>query len=280
MVSLFLQVFPIHIPEALTCLTVWKRYNDIKSLLKYVKKRHKELKLPGIVPNLNNHVYFKRFEADVITERKLFIIRLLDYIGQHPILYKSQVFQEFFAKSQTVPYDDESLQCNDQLLVNRPDSIKTNTNAVDSEDLVTSTSSSLDESICSNLSSSICSLQDASETSAAVNSNNNCPIDETQYLPNIKNIPKDILKQSQQYEFPFKPHQRNDLSQFKVLKTFDNVMQVQDINTKHVYIMKAIYKSTKENEDAYLPSNFPFMVSLVSYYLSDSSVYLLLEQAT
>lgn len=29
----------------------------------------------------------------------------------------------------------------------------------------------------------------------------------------------------------------------------------------------------------YLPTNFPFMVSLVAYYVSETKIYLLLEQA-
>lgn len=78
---------------------------------------------------------------------------------------------------------------------------------------------------------------------------------------------------------PKMPNQRDDLSQFKVLRTFGSVMQVQDTNTKHVYIMKSFYKSADVDDDTYLPANFPFMVSLVAYYLSDSNVYLLLEQA-
>lgn len=102
-------MFPVDIPEALTCLTVWKRYNDIKALLKTVRKRHKAEHLSGTVPTLNNHTFFKLFEADVITERKLFVIRLLDFIGQHPVLYKSQIFQDFLTTSQTMPCD-ESLQ--------------------------------------------------------------------------------------------------------------------------------------------------------------------------
>lgn len=101
-----MKVFPIEIPEALTCVSTWKRFNDIKALLKFVKKRHKSERLNGMVPTLSNHTFFKRFEADVITERKLFIIRLLDFIGQHPTLYKSQVFQDFFATTQTMPKDD------------------------------------------------------------------------------------------------------------------------------------------------------------------------------
>lgn len=103
---LVLKVFPIEIPEALTCVSTWKRFNDIKALLKFVKKRHKSERLNGMVPTLSNHTFFKRFEADVITERKLFIIRLLDFIAQHPALYKSQAFLDFFATTQTMPKDD------------------------------------------------------------------------------------------------------------------------------------------------------------------------------
>lgn len=149
--SLFLdlKVFPIEIPEALTCLTVWKRFNDIKALLKFVKKRHKSDGLNGIVPSLNNHTYFKRFEADVITERKLFIIRLLDFVGQHPTLYKSQVFQEFFATSQTMPKDDSlQFEADDIPCTDTTDgSAKVTNPPVDSDETpVPSTSSSLDES--------------------------------------------------------------------------------------------------------------------------------------
>lgn len=117
------KVFPIEIPEALTCLTVWKRFNDIKALLKFIKKRHKSERLNGIVPTLSNHTFFKRFEADVITERKLFIIRLLDFIGQHPVLYKSQVFQEFFATSQSMPKEAD--------LLFEPDDIPSTVDTVD-----------------------------------------------------------------------------------------------------------------------------------------------------
>lgn len=74
--------------------------------MKFIKKRHKNEKLNGIVPTLSNHTFFKRFEADVITERKLFIIRLLDFVAQHPALYKSQIFQEFFATSQSMPKEE------------------------------------------------------------------------------------------------------------------------------------------------------------------------------
>lgn len=129
----------------MTCLTVWKRFNDIKALLKFIKKRHKSERLNGIVPTLSNHTFFKRFEADVITERKLFIIRLLDFVGQHPALYKSQVFQEFFATSQTMP-KDENLQFEADDLPNI-DNVDGATKLADPvETPIPSTSSSMDES--------------------------------------------------------------------------------------------------------------------------------------
>lgn len=107
-----------------------------------------------MVPTLSNHTFFKRFEADVITERKLFIIRLLDFVGQHPSLYKSQVFQEFFATSQTMP-NDESLQFEaDDIPVNADTVDCAAVNVMNSSSVVVdqpdtpvpSTSSSMDES--------------------------------------------------------------------------------------------------------------------------------------
>lgn len=71
-------------------------------------------------------------------ERKLFIIRLLDFVGQHPALYKSQVFQDFFTTSQTIP-KDESLQF-------EADDIPSECATKSDETPIPSTSSSLNES--------------------------------------------------------------------------------------------------------------------------------------
>lgn len=256
---------------------MWKRFNDIKWLLKYVKKRHKEYKLPDTVPTLNNHVYFKRFEADVITERKLFIIRLLDYIGQHPILYKSQAFQEFFSKGQSMPAE-ERLQFGDALFDQTAESLEISNKSSESQDSAAlSASSSMSESVYSRLTSSRSSLIDGgtpTDQSVDVVDTINSAVDSM--MPYYQHH---IIDYGQLIETPKMPNQRADLSQFRVLRAFGNVMQVQDTNTKQVYIMKSIYKSAVVDDDTYLPSNFPFMVSLVAYYLSDSSVYLLLEQA-
>lgn len=83
-------------PEALTHITVWKRFNDVKKLLKYVRQRHSALGLRGDVPDIKNNGYFQRFHPDTISKRKLFILELLDFISQHPVLYKSHMFQLFF----------------------------------------------------------------------------------------------------------------------------------------------------------------------------------------
>lgn len=259
-------MFPVDIPEALTCLTVWKRFNDIKALMKYVQKRHKEYKLPGSVPTLTNHIYFKRFEADVITERKLFIIRLLDYIAQHPILYKSQVFQEFFTHGQAMPKDDK-LQFDDEAMLSG--------SSTTLQDSVYSTTSSMTESICSTMESSSSSSIDVASTGSA-NCQKEAPAEERKAAPK----PAEMYGSSDSLiDTPVRPNDRNELSQFKVLQTMGNIMQVQDVHTKHVYIMKSVWKLNGRSEEFYLPSNFPFMVALVAYYESETCVYLLLEHA-
>lgn len=104
--KLIKQVFPAYLPEALTYLTVWKRFNEVKKLQKFVQKRHKELHLRGIVPDIKDDRYFRRFEPDVISERKLYILRLLDFVGQYSALYKSHAFQSFFEVSHTPPHEE------------------------------------------------------------------------------------------------------------------------------------------------------------------------------
>lgn len=68
---------------------------------KYIFKRHKELYLRGTVPELVNDNFFKRFDPDIIQQRKEFILHLLDFIAQHPSLYKSHSFIQFFEATHT-----------------------------------------------------------------------------------------------------------------------------------------------------------------------------------
>lgn len=134
-----------------------------------------------MVPTLNNHTFFKRFEADVITERKLFIIRLLDFVGQHPALYKSQVFQAFFAISQTMPNDDNLQFEADDLLSQDTVDFTAKANEAVEETPNPSTSSSIDESFESSSISTpiIDSLAENSDDGYKASSENDIIIDDS-----------------------------------------------------------------------------------------------------
>lgn len=82
-------------------MSVWKRFNEVKRLQKNIAKRHRELHLRGTVPEITENSFFKRFDPEVIQDRKDYILRLLDFIAQHPCLYKSHAFDQFFGGSHT-----------------------------------------------------------------------------------------------------------------------------------------------------------------------------------
>uniref|UniRef100_A0A1A9X222 Protein kinase domain-containing protein n=1 Tax=Glossina brevipalpis TaxID=37001 RepID=A0A1A9X222_9MUSC len=93
-------VFPRSLPQALSCLVVWKRFHDVKRLHRELKKRQKSLQLPEL-PELTDYSYssyFKRFDADVIQKRKEHILKLLDFAALHPPLYKCHAFVQFFSE--------------------------------------------------------------------------------------------------------------------------------------------------------------------------------------
>ncbi|KAH8384006.1 hypothetical protein KR009_011695 [Drosophila setifemur] len=89
-------VFPRSVPQALTCLVVWKRFHDVKRLHRELSRRHKSQQLPGKLPVPTDSSYFKRFDAAVIQRRKEYILQLLDFAAQHPALYKCSTFTQFF----------------------------------------------------------------------------------------------------------------------------------------------------------------------------------------
>lgn len=70
----------------------------------------------------------------------------------HPVLYKSQAFQEFFATSQTMPNDDNlQFEADDIKITSEEDTVDFSIKAIEStvdpnETPIPSTSSSLDES--------------------------------------------------------------------------------------------------------------------------------------
>ncbi|SPP83852.1 blast:Ribosomal protein S6 kinase delta-1 [Drosophila guanche] len=92
-------VFPRSVPQALTCLVVWKRFHEIKRLHRELSRRHKSLQLPGKLPVPTDSSYFKRFDALVIQRRKEYILQLLDFAAQHPALYKCSTFTQFFSEA-------------------------------------------------------------------------------------------------------------------------------------------------------------------------------------
>ncbi|KFB40729.1 AGAP001909-PA-like protein [Anopheles sinensis] len=91
-------VFPRSAPEALTRVTLWKRFSEVKRLYKELARRHRERHLPGTIPALVEQSYFKRFDPAVIEERKRYILQLLEWAGQEPALYLSHAFVSFFAR--------------------------------------------------------------------------------------------------------------------------------------------------------------------------------------
>uniref|UniRef100_W8BHY1 Ribosomal protein S6 kinase-like 1 n=1 Tax=Ceratitis capitata TaxID=7213 RepID=W8BHY1_CERCA len=93
-------VFPRSLPQALTCLTIWKRFHDVKRLHRELSRRHRSLKLPGQLPEPTDCSFFKRFDANVISRRKEYILQLLDFVAQHSALYKCHAFTQFFSEAQ------------------------------------------------------------------------------------------------------------------------------------------------------------------------------------
>lgn len=56
----FLQVYPKKSPDAVTKVTVWKRYNDFKKLHRDLKDRYKTMQISEKYPSIVSSSYFKR----------------------------------------------------------------------------------------------------------------------------------------------------------------------------------------------------------------------------
>ncbi|XP_055639063.1 ribosomal protein S6 kinase delta-1 [Toxorhynchites rutilus septentrionalis] len=91
-------VFPRYLPEALSSVTLWKRFSDVKKLYKDLARKHRERHLTGTVPKLTDKTFFKRFDAKIIEERKNYILKLLEFASKEPILYQSHAFVKFFER--------------------------------------------------------------------------------------------------------------------------------------------------------------------------------------
>ncbi|KAG6458428.1 hypothetical protein O3G_MSEX010856 [Manduca sexta] len=88
-------LFPISSPEAVTLVSVWKRYSDVQRLHKSMRSLHAGLHLRGTFPTLPNYSYFKRFQREVIEERARTIKALLEFVAEHRLLFTSTDFVNF-----------------------------------------------------------------------------------------------------------------------------------------------------------------------------------------
>ncbi|CAG9568755.1 unnamed protein product [Danaus chrysippus] len=88
-------LFPIESPEAVTVISVWKRYSDVQQLHKSMKSLHAGLHLRGVFPNLARNSFFKRFSPEVIEERAKTIKVLLEFVAEHRLLFTSTDFVNF-----------------------------------------------------------------------------------------------------------------------------------------------------------------------------------------
>lgn len=96
-------LFPAGFPEAGTKLVATKRFSDFQRLHKALFLIHANLYLSGKFPLLPNTNYFKRFDPPVLEIRRQSCLALLQFAADHPQLYNSQVFLNFFSSATTSP---------------------------------------------------------------------------------------------------------------------------------------------------------------------------------
>ncbi|CAB3364976.1 Hypothetical predicted protein [Cloeon dipterum] len=97
-------VYPVSSPEAVTKMVVWKRYNDFKKLHRELQSRHEKLYLKGAFPPYCKPSVFGRFEEEVVEERRMCALKLLEFAAEHVALFTSQVFVKFFESGYTMTH--------------------------------------------------------------------------------------------------------------------------------------------------------------------------------
>ena len=88
------SLYPDGMPEASTKLVTQKSLSDFKKLHQNLHRIHKSLHLSGHLPSIGRHSIFKKTEEEHLRRQCL---DLLESASQHPQLYNSQVFLNFFA---------------------------------------------------------------------------------------------------------------------------------------------------------------------------------------
>ncbi|KAF6025374.1 RPS6KC1 [Bugula neritina] len=94
------KVFPVHSPEITTETIVWKRYKDFNKLHKTLSVLHQNLHRPGVFPGFPKPRLFGRFDDDIIEERRLAALALLNFVSSQAHLFNSLAVQEFFEASE------------------------------------------------------------------------------------------------------------------------------------------------------------------------------------
>ncbi|XP_049881250.1 ribosomal protein S6 kinase-like 1 [Pectinophora gossypiella] len=96
-------LFPIQSPEAMTVVSVWKRYSDVQRLHASMRGLHAGLHLRGTFPTLPKYSFFKRFQQEVIDERAKVIKTVLEFIAEHKLLFTSTDFVNFLQTGYPAP---------------------------------------------------------------------------------------------------------------------------------------------------------------------------------
>ncbi|GAB1609748.1 ribosomal protein S6 kinase delta-1-like isoform X1 [Argonauta hians] len=94
------KVFTVTLPEYITEINVWKRYNDFKHLHKSMLALHKALHRKEDFPEFAKPKYFGRFAESVIEERRKSALELLDFIGCQSHLHRTKTFQQFLESNE------------------------------------------------------------------------------------------------------------------------------------------------------------------------------------
>ncbi|XP_012276032.1 ribosomal protein S6 kinase delta-1 isoform X2 [Orussus abietinus] len=94
-------VFIKDVPEAVSKVSVWKRYSEFKRLHSALKSQYANLKIKEPFPSFPQSKFFGRFEIDVIEERRTSAVKFLEFVARHASLYTSTVFMKFFETSQS-----------------------------------------------------------------------------------------------------------------------------------------------------------------------------------
>ncbi|KAJ8925910.1 hypothetical protein NQ315_009762 [Exocentrus adspersus] len=95
------MLYPESCPDAITKVTVWKRFNDFRKLHRDLKALHRRFNLKNKYPSLPTRSVFKRFDEETIKERKQCILNFLEYIGSVSQLFTSTEFVKFLETSHT-----------------------------------------------------------------------------------------------------------------------------------------------------------------------------------